>query len=140
MAFLSSSAHTSDNYQGGRGHMGLSWHRMPLPKVQVLKEGDQLGDIEIRWLVDISDGVKAYLNIEEARALYELLGEAIVQAMVRGGVILAPHNGIDNEVDDTETVNGDGSGSVPAWVDQAREHGYRSPRESLGLSDSKEVR
>ncbi|MFJ9365309.1 hypothetical protein ACIRRA_12940 [Nocardia sp. NPDC101769] len=139
MAYLVTEASTSDDYRGGRGHMQLHWHQMPLPTVRPMGENSHLGDVEIRWLVEISNGVKAYLNIEEARALRQLLDEAIVQVTARGGAVLASRTGDDNGVVDSGTVNGDGTGSVPGWVRAARENGYPSPREALGMSEPKEA-
>ncbi|MVU77428.1 hypothetical protein GPX89_09225 [Nocardia sp. ET3-3] len=138
MSYIITEGATSDDYRGGRGHMQLHWHQMPLPTVRPLAEDSSLGDIEIRWQVKISDGVKAHLNLEEAQALRQMLDEAIVHVMARGGAVTY-RTGDDNGVVGLRTVKGDGTGTVPEWVREARENGYPSPREALGISESREA-
>ncbi|BEK92989.1 4-phosphoerythronate dehydrogenase [Nocardia seriolae] len=138
MSYIITEGSTAVEHRSGHGHMQLHWHQMPLPTVRPLEEDSSLGDIEIRWRAEISDGVKAHLNLEEARALRQMLDEAIVHVMARGGAV-AYRTGDDNGVVGLGTVKGDGTGTAPEWVSEARENGYPSPREALGISESGEA-
>lgn len=101
MAYLSTEAHAGSNGKYGRGGCGYTethWHNMPDATVAPLPSGDTRGDLEIRWSVDTFECVLADLTVSEARALRDKLIRAINE-----------FDGIDNDVEDTTTVNGDGA-------------------------------
>ncbi|MGW4246349.1 hypothetical protein [Nocardia sp. NPDC004722] len=106
MAYLSSDARAASKGLYGRGGAGItsmSWHNMPDATVEFLPAADTRGDIEIRWTVDIFEGVLADLTVSEARILRDKLATAIIE-------FEGPDSSVsDNEVDDTVTVNADGA-------------------------------
>ncbi|MFI6867591.1 hypothetical protein [Nocardia sp. NPDC050406] len=92
-------ATSSEDYgRGGRGYLESSWHAMPDAAVRRLPEDSHAGDIQISWTIDSFEGVRVYLAVEEARTLRDRLT-----------AVIAELDGIDNEVEDTEIVNGDGA-------------------------------
>ncbi|WP_024799301.1 hypothetical protein [Nocardia sp. BMG51109] len=79
--------------------MQLHWHNVGA-RVRILEPAASIGPIEIRWGDLLDDaGVKVYLDIEDARALIGQLSALIAELS----------DGIDNDVDDTATVNDDGA-------------------------------
>ncbi|AYF78022.1 hypothetical protein D7D52_34110 [Nocardia yunnanensis] len=106
MAYLSSDARAASKGLYGRGGNGITsttWHDMPDAMVRLLSADDIRGDLEIRWYVDIFEGVLADLTIDEARTLRDRLVAVITE--FEGPVSAVS----DNDVDDTDTVNADGT-------------------------------
>ncbi|MEU6587021.1 hypothetical protein [Nocardia sp. NPDC046763] len=106
MAYLSNSANatSSGEYgQGGCGEIRTHWHNMPDATIETLPVDDSRGDIQIRWSVGTFDYVLACLTMAETHVLRDRLTAIITE-------VEGPEPSVtDNEVDDTVTVNADGT-------------------------------
>ncbi|MEV0292583.1 hypothetical protein [Nocardia sp. NPDC050710] len=94
MAYLHSRVETAD----GSGWLTLDWHNVQA-RVHTLETEDSRGDIQIEWKNRVYIGVGACMHLDDARALRDMLSEAIAEFT----------EGIDNGVDDTTAANGNGS-------------------------------
>ncbi|WP_327144371.1 hypothetical protein [Nocardia sp. NBC_01327] len=133
MAYLSTDARAASNGKngiGGHGSLNTHWHNMPDAKVELLSESDIRGDIEIRWKIASFEGVLADLTVSEARTLRDNLTAAITEFEESN------HSGIDNEVEDQDSINDDGSSPAPAWVRDAQKYGLPSPFERVAAQEN----